>query len=338
MKFILLLSLAATLFYGCSENGFKPEPTGELATLSLTLSGSNLTRVSSDIGTNLHNVNRILVLPFQQTNAALPDNDARKYIPDWGFARQYDIDAFPADSIELKLPESFTYQIVIIGYNRNDYDHQNPTASTNRVVLTDQPASVTLANFRLSPKSPNNVPEFFTCLCSATSGGSNIGSVFTPSRQNQISLSGNLKRIVSGLGVYLEEIPSYVRSITLKAGKMVKAIQINDTLASSVQTNGDNESRIIQALTPANQQVKFNEFLLPTLNTNKTLYYLDVDYGTGIKTYTINVPDSDISVSNQIILLPNDVVIIKGKFSDTHIGFTINRNINLDDDQWDGLQ
>ena len=62
-----------------------------------------------------------------------------------------------------------------------------------------------------------------------------------------------------------------------------------------------------------------------------------MEYDSTTETYTINVPDSEVSQSNSIILLPNGTVNITGSYSLINIGFEISRTIDLDDDSWDGV-
>lgn len=336
MKSALLYSIIILVLSGCS---LKSESTADQdIRLSLMVGRDNAVMPFLDVGTATQSVNRILIIPFQKLNVNLPDSDSANFIPAWNFIRQYDIDDFPVNSLEIGLPESFTYKVYILGYNRNDYDYHQPMASTNRFDITSQPASVTLAGFRLYPKVSTDIPEFFTCICTASVNGVSAGNVFTLTRNSNITLKGKLQRIVSGLGVYIKNIPAFVNSISLSAGDLVKSIKICTNQPDLVQSAGDGENRVIRELIPQNGTVRFNEFLLPTGITNKTRFYLNVTYGAQNTRYTINVPDSEVSLSQQIILQPNQAVTVSGDFSLTGISFSIDYTINLDDNKWDGLQ
>lgn len=308
-----------------------------LVPIEITVGKAAISEALSGIRAAASPVSRILVLPFQKLNTALPDSRADNFIPAWSFARQWDVNAFPAESLSLKLPKSFTYKVLVIGYRQSDYNYYSPGAAANLVELAVQPVPSSLANFRFMPKSPARVPEFFTCVLTASHNGQSIGTVFTPGETTNISLSGQLKRFVSGLNVSVTNIPGYVKSMTLTAEKMVKSIQVNDTVAVAVQVLGDQDNRVIQKLTPVSGSVNFTTILLPTLSVNKSKYYLIVEYDSTKETYTINVPDSEVSQSNSIILLPNGTVNITGSYSLINIGFEISRTIDLDDDSWDGV-
>lgn len=325
---ILCWSLSA-----CSDDKLLDEKGWVEVKLSLTTDMS--TRASSDIGVATHSVDRILVLPFQKVNLSLPDTQNDNFIPVWSLARQYNIPAFPSTNLSFTLENSKTYKILVIGYNHADYDHNNPSGSGNRVILSSQPLPTTLANFQLYPKLPNQVPEFFICYGIASKGSTTLGPVFVP--DDGITLSGTLGRIVSGLGVKITNIPSYVNSVTLLADNMVKAIRVADTTIAVMQTAGDNESRVIRQQNVVNGTVDFGIFLLPSGKTNTLTFYLDIGLGSLTQRYTMYIEDSDVTQGGKLMLLPNDAVIISAGYDKINYGFVITRDINLEDDVWDGI-
>lgn len=332
--YILLPFLIANILAGCTRPEYQDET--EIS-IPVTLAVGNEIKARA-IGDPVHSVNRILVLPFQKINAALPGNDPSNFTPVYSFARQWDVATFPSGNLTLKLPKGLTYQVMVIGYNANDYDFNTPNAASNRFSIGSVTSPTHLNNFHLYPKAPNLVPEFFSCFCTATDNGTSLGTTFTPGDNTHIGLSGQLNRLVSGLTVQITGIPDFVKSISLTAERMVKAIQVIDTLASLVQTAGDGESRLIQKLTPTNGQVLFSNLLLPTMDTYKTKLYLNVSYGLVTETYTIKVQDTNISSGNSITLKPNHVVTITGDYTKINLGFKLTYTINLDDNKWDGLQ
>lgn len=327
---ILILLTVFLFLSGCSPAGMENQPEDKVISVGLSLNTDLLTKASVDIGKDTSVVDRILVVPFQKVNVSLPDSRTDNFIPVWNFARQWNVSSFPVQSLKLGLMRGQIYKVLVLGYNHLDYDFYNPSLSTNWVVLNSQPLPTTLANFQLYPKSANQVPEFFTCFC--ISAGN---AVFEP--QEGGILSGRLGRVVSGLSVQVTGIPGYVKSVSLVADKMVKAVRVADTTASLVQMPGDNENRVIQTQNVVSGNVKFSNFLLPTGVANKTLLYLDITLGATRQRYTIKLPETDVSVDNQVILMPNSPVKITGDYDKINYGFTISRDINLDDDVWDGL-
>ena len=140
---ILCWSLSA-----CSDDKLLNEK--GLVEVRLSLNTDMSTRTSSDIGVATHSVDRILVLPFQKVNLSLPDTQNDNFIPVWPLARQYNIPVFPSTNLSFTLENSKTYKILVIGYNHADYDHNTPSGSGNRVILSSQPLPTTLENFQLS--------------------------------------------------------------------------------------------------------------------------------------------------------------------------------------------
>lgn len=332
-----LLGIIVVFLFACSRLDVPGQSEDDLVPVKVRVEKTAMLSTLSGGRAADSPVNRILVLPFQKLNPALPDSQTNNFIPAWNFAKQWDVNAFPAESLTLGLAKSFTYKVLVIGYKQSDYDYYSPNALSNLVELAVQPTPASLTNFLFAPKSPAKVPEFFTSVLVASQNGTTIGTVFTPEETTDISLSGQLKRFVSGLTVSVTNIPGYVKSMTLTAEKMVKSVQVNDTVAVAVQVAGDQESRVIQKLTPVGGVANFSTILLPTLNVNKSKYYLIVEYDSTAETYTINVPDSSVSQGNSIILLPNGIVNITGNYNLINIGFEISGTINLDDDAWDGI-
>lgn len=339
MKLVLSLGIFLALLYSCSQPDIDGKSVGDEAIeIPLSVGTQLFSRAPSGVVADTHSVNRILVLPFQMVNQALPTSDSTNFVPVWSSARQYDLNALPVNNLKIRLFPSNTYKIMILGYNRNDYDYKQPSVGTNRVYITNQPDPTTLANFRLFPRGANEVPEFFTCFCAVKRNGVAIGTAFQFNKDDTFVLEGELTRLVSGLIFTLTNIPSFITSVTLKAENMVKATRVIDRSVALVQTTGDSEERTIRTLIPVNGQVKFSEYLLPTNTTNPTLLYLDIALGSTVQTYTVTIAGAVLPADSRITLLPNEVVSITGRYDKINYGFVIDRNINLDDDQWDGLQ
>lgn len=331
---IILSYLIVTLFTGCTRTE-SPEDSEITLPVDLSINQKITTRA---LGDPTHSVNRILVLPFQKINPSFPDNNLNNFTPLYNFARQWDIATFPSGNLTLKLPKDFTYQVMVIGYNSGDFDFNNQASINNKFTIGSATTPTRLDNFHLYPKQPNVIPEFFTTFCTATNNGTSLGTTFTPSSNTNISLTGQLKRLVSGLTVQITGIPGYVKSLSLSAERMVKATRVSDTIPSLIQTTGDGESRLIQKLVPSNNKVLFSNLLLPTKSNYNTKLYLNVNYGSTTETYMIKVADSAISNGNSISLNPNHVVKIEGSYNKINLGFTLSYTINLDDNKWDGLQ
>ncbi len=331
---LLLLVLAGIPVTSCTPDDVYEEETSPTVSIEIDISGDKLsTRAPGDAGLS---VNSILLLPFRKINESLAD-DAANFSPVYAAAKQMSVSSFPVYSTKLSLVAGTTYRIMVIGYNKNDYDFNNQSSATRRfdIGATDTPA--TLNGFYLKPVNPTDVPEFFSCIGSGYRSGSLVGASFRPEQIDQIK--GTLQRIVSGFTLEINQIPEFVSSITLNAEQLVTAVQANSGAPLTWQTAGDNGVKSFGKQVPVSGKVTFNFFLLATTSIRKTLFYLDVKYGTTTERYTVKLADTPNVVSgNRIIFSPNQWVKVSGSYANINLGFTLAGVINLDDNAWDGIQ
>lgn len=325
--------LVAILLSACSQDeaiGVVPTDT---IPVELNISYNEVfTRAPGDAALS---VNRILIIPFRKTDEGLAD-DAVNFVPVYSSAKQIDIASFPTVATMLALSSASTYRIMIIGYNRNDYDFADPNKTSRRFSIGSATTPITLANFHLQPMDATKVPEFFTCIGEGYMKTQLIGSSFKPEQINNIK--GTLKRIVSGFTLEISNIPDFVTSISLSAEQLVTATRATDGVPTLWQIPGDANVKTFGSRTPLAGKVNFNQYILSTLDARKTLFYLDVTYGTFTEQYTMKIADETNVISgNRIILTPNHWVKITGNYSLINLGFILTGNINLDDDAWDGI-
>lgn len=333
-----LTVLLGTLFLGgCSADEELPAVLSEgTVPVRFEITSENLafTRVPGDATLS---ANRILILPFVKTDEN-QGNDASNFTPVYSAAKQLNAATFPVVATMLNLTAASTYQIVVIGYNQNDYDFTNQESPSRRFDIGSATTPITLANLYLKPVGPASVPEFFSCMGNAYSAsGVSQGTAFKPGQTKYVT--GALTRVVSGLSLNITGIPGYITSITLVAERLVTASKSTDGTPLLWQTAGDAGLKVFETQVPVAGSVSFNKLVLPTLDAQNTLLYLDVKYGTFTDRYTVNVPDQvGVSAANRITFNPNHQVAITGVYSSINLGFTISDNINLDDNVWDGLQ
>ncbi len=330
------MGIGLVVLGGCStEDNRDLFPIESSIPVHLTITGINC--YSRAPGDAAMSVNRILIIPFRKMNENL-SNDPVNFIPEYNSARQLNVGTFPAVTTMLNLPLSSTYQLAIIGYNQNDYDFMNQNDALRKFSITSTSTPATLTNVCLQPSNAAIVPEFFSCLGIGYLKSTMVGPSFKPSQINNVK--GTLVRLVSGLSLQINNIPSYVKSITLVAERLVTGIRASDAAPLTWQTAGDGSLKTLGTRAPVSGTVNFNLFMLPTTAARSTLLYLDVAYGNGFtERYTVKVPDSSGVVSgNRIIFNSNHWVKITGDYSSVNLGFTLTCNINLDDNAWDGIQ
>ena len=329
-----MATLIALLMGSCSQDdAIGAASTDEAIPVEISIGNDKAsTRAPGDVALS---VNRVLILPFQKTSEGLAD-DAANFIPVYGSAKQIDVTTFPNVVTKLSLTPATTYRILIIGYNRNDYDFANQSSISRRFDIGSASTPTTLANFHLQPISPVNVPEFFTCIATGYKNGQLVGTSFQPEQIDNIK--GTLKRIVSGLTVDISNIPAYVTSVSLSAEQLVSATRATDGVPTLWQTAGDSGLKTLGSLAPVNGKVTFSPYVLAVPDARKTLLYINIAYGTINQSYPVNITDAVGVVSgNRIIFSPNHWVKITGDFINSTLVFTLSRTINLDDNLWDGI-
>lgn len=280
-------------------------------------------------------VNRILILPFRKINESLA-NDSTNFAPDYNLAKQMDVVAYPSISTKLNLAPGTTYRIMAIGYNQSDYDFVNPGSIARRFDFGST-GSATQSNLYLKPVNPTSIPEFFSCVGTGFMNGTPVGTSFQTGQMNRVE--GQLKRIVCGFTLDIANIPAYVTSVTLVAEQLVTATRALDGNPLLWQTAGDSGIKSLVTLTPQSGKVTFNLYMLPTLDARKTLFYLDLTYGSTTDRYTVKIADNPgVVTGNRITFIPNHWVKVQGDYSNINLGFQWSESINLDDNSWDGIQ
>lgn len=329
----LIVILIAVLMSACSQDEAIGVASTETISVELNIRDYRVfTRAPGDVTSS---VNRILILPFRKTNEGLTNDDAN-FIPVYGSAKQIDVATFPNVVTKLALTPATTYKILIIGYNKNDFDFTNQSNPSRRFSIGSVTTPVTLANFHLQPMSPTIVPEFFTCIGEGYMKGQSVGTSFKPEQIN--SIKGTLQRIVSGFTLDIINIPAYVTAISLTAEQLVTASRATDGIPTLWQTAGDAGSKLIGSKTPIAGKVNFNQFILAIPDARKTLLYLDVTYAGIPQRYTIQIAnEANVVSGNRIIFSPNHWIKITGDFTNSGLVFILSGIINLDDNAWDGI-
>lgn len=332
----LLMGIGMILLSGCSaeESGnLFPLNDGSVSvSLSIGDEDESNTRAPGD---STLSVDRVLILPFRKTNESL-DNSPANFVPEYTSALQMDVNSFPVTASMLNLSATSTYQLVIIGYNRSDYDFDNQESATRSFNIGSVATPATLENLYLQPVSAPVVPEFFSCIGTGYFKGTLVGQTFKPTEVTNVQ--GTLTRLVSGLSLSVDNIPGEVESVTLAAEQLVTGMRITDAAPLTWQTAGDSGVKTLGTMAPVAGSVNFNLYMLPTTTTRNTLLYLDVTVASVAKRYTVKLADEVGLVSaNRVTFDPNHWIRITGDYAKIEVGFDIDDNLNLDDDAWDGI-
>lgn len=328
--------LTALLLGGCSNDDSSREFPGDTVPVRFEINSSQAFMRTP--GNPALSVNRILILPFKKKDETLP-NDAVNFEPDYLSAKQFDVNTFPTVATMLSLSSASTYQMQVIGYNRNDYDFADRLNLLQRFSIGSAVLPTTLANIHLQPVNTPDVPEFFSGTGKGYMNYTLVDSIFKPGQINNIK--ANLTRLVSGFTLQMTNVTADVQSITLVAQQLVSAISAVNGRPLVYPASGTGVEKIIDQQLPVAGSVTFNKFILPTSGALTMQFYLDVAYSTGLPTkrFTLKVADYPGVVSgNNFTFTPNHWEMVAGDYTKIDFGFVITDSINLDDNLWDGLQ
>ncbi|HJD75458.1 MAG TPA: hypothetical protein K8W04_05295 [Bacteroides reticulotermitis] len=330
--------LLFAFFTSCTDNEEDGVTADRIAVKVEMGAGNSIINPTRALGDPTYSVDRVWILPFKKIAENLDNSDVN-FVPEYSSSLQIDVNSFPIKSMTMLLSSSSTYKILAFGFKRTDYSSSDPNNVNYSFSVGAVATPVTLANFHMKMAKTTVVPELFTSVCYCYNNGVLYGTAFKPSLLQDISLRGELTRIVSGLTVQVTNIPTYVTSVSLVAEQLAKAIQPIGGIPTVWQTSGDGDNRVLNSQIPASGTVSFSNLILPTTSSRSTKLYLDVKYGTLTERYTIKVPDlANVSVANSITFTTNQVVKIIGSYTTINLGFVLTSTINLDDNQWDGLQ
>lgn len=330
----LILYTVFSLLIGCSQNEELVHTDNKTIEVPIEIQGLPLNQTKS-IDTEAHTVNRVLILPFKKIDESILSNDDSNFNLDQVNIKQVEMSSSPSYYTMLSLVAGSTYKVFAIGYNNINYDFDNPTSGRKFELLYLQPN--VFSTLYYSALSAADISDIFTGLGSSYRGEEEIGLYFKP--ENIKTLKFVLARSVSGLNIEIADVPTYVTSITLVAERLVQSIYLTDLTA--ISTQAESASDILKTFSTQNPvagAINFNHYLLPTFDANKTKLYLDVRLGSILERYLVKVNNvANVSSANSISFYPNQVVKISGNYSSINLGFTLNYSINLDDDNWDGI-
>ncbi|MBK5722938.1 hypothetical protein JGH11_18880 [Dysgonomonas sp. Marseille-P4677] len=331
----LIWSIIIAVLFSCNQNEDFAQADEQTISVPIEINGfaEDLTK---SIENQPHTVNRVLILPFKKIDETASTNDDNNFNLDQANVKQVELNNSPTYETMLPLTQGATYKIFAIGYNNNNYDINNPNLDNKFDLLYLAPNI--LYDFYYYSKSATAISDFFTAIGISYNDDIQVGEYFKPEEIKTLKI--DLVRSVSGLNLEIVNIPAYVTSITLVAEKLVQSVFLVDLEYLNIQSEIANDNlKTFSTQIPVAGNVSFNHYLLPTFDVNKTKFYLDIKLGSLTERYLLKVNDVEgVSSNNSISFYPNQVVKISGDYSNINLGFTLSYSINLDDDNWDGIQ
>jgi hypothetical protein len=334
-SYFLLCIAVVLLLSGCAQDEVSDPEDNQKVLVPVEISGINLVQTKA-LGDPTYTIDRILILPFKKIDESISANDDYNFAPDYASAVQYDVNSF-AYSTMLSLPKSVTYKIMVIGYGRNDFDLLSPGSNTGRFKIDPLGASATLSTITLYSTSFHNVPEIFTATGTAYNDATSVGQSFKAEQINK--LSANLTRLVSGISLSINNVPSFVKSISLASDYMTVSVKLKDRQVWAWTRSLGGTNMLLDTQAPVAGKVTISKYLMPIYQANPAKLYLTITYADNtMKEYPVKVSDvPGLSSANNITFASNNMVFISGDYLNMDIGFQIQYAINLDDDIWDGI-
>ncbi len=343
--FGLLCCLYTLVLTGCSKDedyGKTGTQTAQKVSIPIEINSSQLSLLRS-IEEQPYTIDRALILSYKKTDESMTNDDINFELDiSLLAAAQVNLDGLVTHKAMLEFISGSTYKVLVLGFNQNDGGIESATPKFN---IGGAGNSTFATEEILLQKSPADVPELFTGVCQSYITYNEIsptGEYFKP--EEITILKATITRLVSGLNLEITNIPDSISSISLVAETLVERIHPISYVASSAYRwspdNDNDDKTTFSTQVPVNGSVSFNHFLFPTFDTNKTKLYLDVQSTNQTKRFLVKVNDvPGVSSDNSIIFTPNDVVKISGDYSKIDFGFIIElATINLDDNDWDGLE
>ena len=266
-------------------------------------------------------VDRILVIPYTKSNALPEDNANYTAAPD--LVVQMDVDLFPVEDIKVLLSPLSTCRLVVLGFNRQNYDFYNQDPQTDDIVINYEGSlsDLSIEDMMTGNLSPQNTELFY-----------DVSDPFRPG--SGTSVSATLVRMVGGLSVTLTSVPDGVDTRLYHTSSFVSRwMAIGRTAADNYTQTG------YYQMTTAGGVSSYSRFYFPTGGTPLTMEIEAVDTATREQIARVRVATSG---GNEFNLAANQAINLSGDYRSVILGqelFVANpgdTGINLDNDNWDG--
>ncbi len=272
-------------------------------------------------------VDRILVLPFTKSNALAENNTNYRAAPE--LAVQMDVGQFPVTDLRLFLSPLSTCRLVVLGFNRLEYDFYNRDPSIDDIVI-DWGGSLADLNIedRAAAKGTAHTTELFFDMSDPFIPGSGT------------SVSALLTRIVGGISVTLTYVPDGVEMRLYHTTPLTTRWMVTgEAAAGSVDTAGSYYS-----MDNIGGGVNYYaRYYFPAAGTPVTMELAAVDRSDPSAENQIARVQVATSSGNEFNVEANRAINLSGDYRSVILGqelFVANptdENIHIDDDNWDGV-
>ena len=318
-RMVAALILGTCLLWSCQ----KGDPaSGSLVKIDMRIGADNVIGVRAFSDDDPLSVDRILIMPFTKRDG-LAENNAN-YMAAPELAVQLDVDNFPVENLKIFLSPMSTCKLVVLGFNRQNYDHYNRDPQTDDIVI-DYAGSLydlNIEDMMTGNLSPQNAELFY-----------DMSESFRPG--SGTSVSATLVRMVGGISVTLTSVPDGVEMRLYHTSSFASRWKPIDRKAADSYTQTG-----YYQMTTAGGVSSYSRFYFPTNGTPITMEIEAVDIATGEQIARVRVATSG---SSEFNLAANQAINLSGDYRSVILGqqlFVANpadTGINIDDDNWDGV-
>ncbi len=316
-RMVAALILGTCLLWSCQSDPDWGDPVG----IDMRIGADNVINTRAFSNDDPLSVDRILVMPFTKSDG-LEENNAN-YMAAPELAVQLDVDNFPVEDLKIFLSPMSTCKLVVLGFNRQDYDHYNRDPQTDDIVIgyAGSLYDLNIEDMMTGNLSPQNAELFY-----------DMSEPFRPG--SGTSVSATLVRMVGGLSVTLTNVPDGVELRLYHTSAFASRWKpIDRTAADNYTQTG------YYQMTTAGGVSSYSRFYFPTGGTPLTMEIEAVDTATREQIARVRVATSG---GTEFNMVANQAINLSGDYRSVILGqelFVANpgdTGINLDDDVWDG--
>ncbi len=272
-------------------------------------------------------VDRILVLPFTKNNALAEANSNYRAAPE--LALQMDVEQFPVENLKIRLSPLSTCRLVVLGFNRQNYDFYNRAPATDDIVIDygGSLADLSIEDRAASNNTPQTAELFF-----------DISDPFTPG--SGTTVSALLARVVGGLSITLTYVPDGVETRLYHNTPLTTRWMV---VGGTAADNFDTQDSYYTMTDMGGGVSYYSRYYFPTADTPITMELEAADRSAQPTDPPIGRVPVATAAGGEFTIEANRATNLSGDYRQVILGqelFVANPSdagIHIDDDNWDGV-
>ena len=319
------LVLGSGLLWSCQQDDMTP---GDNVEVDVRIGADNVIETRAFGNDDPLSVDRILVIPFTKSNGLAEDNANYKAARE--LVKQIDVDQFPVVDLKILLSPLSTCRLVVIGFNRQDYDLYggDPLSSGIAIDYGSSLSELSIEDRAAENGSPRTAELFY-----------DMSDPFRPG--SGTTVSATLIRMVGGISVTLTNVPEGVETRLCHTTPLtVRWMVIGETAADTFDT----QEGYYPMTNNGGGVSYYSRYYFPTTGATPVTMELEAVNTSSLPSDPpiARVPVAT-SSGNQFTLDAGQAINLNGDYRQVILGQELfvanpsNNGINIDDDDWDGV-